>query len=85
MSEDVVTVTKQSDKVTSVTKPAWGGLWSQSFKEDLRIVSYPAQLCTGIQTPFQILFFFITIGKRVAYYQIRTGVECRVGKKGEGI
>lgn len=38
-----------------------------------------------IQTPFQILFFFfITIGKRVAYYQIRTGVGCRVGKKGEG-
>lgn len=79
-----MTVTRQTNKVTSVTKPAWGGLWSQSFKEDLKIASYTAQLCAEFKPPFRYFFFFITIGKRVAYYQIRTGVGCRVGKKCEG-
>lgn len=58
VSEDVVTVTRQREFKSHLNYKASLGVSVESFKEDLRIVSCTAQLCTGIQTPFQILFFF---------------------------
>lgn len=80
-----MTVKERSDKVTSVTKPAWGGSVESVIQGRLEdCLLYSPAVHWNSNPLSDTFFFFITVGKRVAYYQIRTGVECRVGKKGEG-